>query len=134
MATRSKKAPKKQYYNIPGLFGIRVIVFQNENKLELRHMLGLPRDKFSRLVNVSVRAIAKVESNKEKVEKLQRNYIEVKRLCQALSEVVNPDCLGDWFYTPNEAFQSRKPVEVIEHGEIDRLWDMVYRLSSGIPG
>jgi hypothetical protein len=27
-----------------------------------------------------------------------------------------------------------KPIEVIERGEIDRLWEMVYRLRSGIPG
>ena len=104
-----------------------------EAKLELRSTLGLARETFGRLVNVSVRTIAEVESKPKRVVKLQRNYVEVKRLTDSLSEVVNPDCLGDWFNTPNEAFGSLKPIEVIERGEIDRLWEMVYRLRAGMP-
>lgn len=59
---------------------------------------------------------------------------ERHRLCEALSEVVDPDALGSWFKTPNEAFDGLKPIEVIERGEIDRLWEMVFRLRSGMPG
>lgn len=36
--------------------------------------------------------------------------------------------------TPNDAFDGLKPLETIERGEIDRLWDMAYRLRSGMPG
>jgi hypothetical protein len=36
--------------------------------------------------------------------------------------------------SPNEAFSGLKPIELIERGEIDRLWDTVYRLRSGMPG
>jgi hypothetical protein len=42
--------------------------------------------------------------------------------------------LGAWFVTPNEAFGELKPIEMVERGEIDRLWDMVFRLRSGMPG
>lgn len=140
MTTTSKKktsSTKKSAIRtvaIPGLHGVRIVMVMGESKLELRHMLGLPRVKFGRLVNVSVRAIAKVESNKTKVEKLQRNYVEVKRLCDSLSEVIDPKSLGDWFYTPNDAFDGLKPVEVIERGKIDQLWEMFYRLRSGMSG
>lgn len=68
------------------------------------------------------------------VAKLQRPYTEVARLYEALGEVVESDSTGPWFVTPNEAFGGLKPVELIERGEIDRLWDMVYRLQSGVPG
>jgi hypothetical protein len=34
----------------------------------------------------------------------------------------------------NHAFGGLKPLEVIERGEIDRLWNMVYELRSGMPG
>lgn len=105
-----------------------------EAKLELRNTLGMPREIFGRLVNVSVKTIADVESKRKKVKKLQRNYVEAKRLCDTLSEVVDPACLGEWFETPNDAFDEFKPIEVIERGEIDRLWEMVYRLRSGMPG
>ncbi|MBX3419653.1 MAG: hypothetical protein KF851_18815 [Pirellulaceae bacterium] len=60
-------------------------------------------------------------------------FHELFRLVEALSEVVDPDSLGSWFDTPNEGFQGLKPIEVVERGEIDRLWEMVFRLRSGIP-
>ena len=130
----SAKRPAIRVAAVPGLHGVRVVTVEGESKLELRHMLGMPREMFGRLVNVSVRTIAHVESTRKKVDKLQRNYIEVKRLCDSLSEVVDPDSLGEWFHTPNEAFGELKPIEVVERGMIDRLWEMYYRLRSGLPG
>jgi DNA-binding XRE family transcriptional regulator len=136
MPTKTKQdgKPKSRVFPIPGLEGVRVVKTNGETKLELRNELGLARELFGRLVNVSVRTIAEVEAKRKKVEKLQRNYVEVKRLCDALSEVIEPACLGDWLKTPNEAFDKFKPIEIIERGEIDRLWEMCYRLSSGMPG
>ncbi len=119
---------------IPGLYGVRVVTVSGDSKLELRHKLGMPREAFGRLVNVSTRAIADVESTKKKVDKLQRNYVEVQRLCDTLSEVVETSSLNEWFQAPNSAFGGLKPLEVIERGEIDRLWEMVYRLRAGMPG
>jgi hypothetical protein len=55
-------------------------------------------------------------------------------LCDALSEVVDREALGLWFQTPNDAFDGLKPIEVIERGEIDRLWNMVFQLQTGMPG
>ena len=94
----------------------------------------MPRSTFGRVVNISERTIAKVEATAEQAEKLTRPYNEVYRLCEALGEVVDEDALGAWFMTPNDAFEGLKPLEVIERGEIDRLWEMVYRLRSGEPG
>ncbi|GIW83160.1 MAG: hypothetical protein KatS3mg105_4967 [Gemmatales bacterium] len=119
---------------IPGLQGKGLIRLGKESRLELRDRLQMPRVMFGRVVNFSERTIAKVETEAEQVEKLRRPYNEVYRLCEALSEVVDPDALGGWFKTPNEAFDGLKPIEVIERGEIDRLWEMVYRLRSGMPG
>jgi DNA-binding XRE family transcriptional regulator len=126
--------PTTHVATIRGLHGVRVVTVNGETKLELRYMLGMAREVFGRLVNVSVRTIADVESNRKKVDKLQRNYVEVKRLCDSMSEVVAPHSLGEWFRNPNEAFGGLKPIEVIERGEIDRLWEMFYRLRSGMPG
>ena len=132
IALRKKSAIRIEA--IPGLHGVRVVTVKGESKLELRFMLGMARESFGRLVNVSVRTIADVESHKKRVEKLQRNYVEVKRLCDSLGEVIDPEYLHDWFNTPNKAFGELKPIEVIERGKIDRLWDMFYRLRSGMPG
>ncbi|MFC1757648.1 antitoxin Xre/MbcA/ParS toxin-binding domain-containing protein, partial [Planctomycetota bacterium] len=88
---------------------------------------------FCRLVNVSVRAVVNVEGGKP-VKKLVRPYNEVKRLFDALSEVVDSEAIGPWLKTPNEKFDGSRPIDLIERGEIDRLWSMVYRLRSGMPG
>jgi hypothetical protein len=55
-------------------------------------------------------------------------------LLEALDDVVSVDSLGEWFESPNDAFDGLKPLEVIERGEIDRLWNMVFELRSGMPG
>jgi hypothetical protein len=126
-----KRIEKK--IEIPGLSGIRVIqLITGVWKLELRYELQMTRPLFSRLINVSERAVAEVESKQKKVDKLQRNYVEVKRLCDALAEVLEPSVLGEWFNSANDSFGGLKPIEVIERGEIDRLWEMFFRLRSGI--
>ena len=119
--------------HVRGLKGKGIISLGSEARLELRDRLQMPRSTFGRVVNISERTIAKVEATAEQAEKLTRPYNEVYRLCEALGEVVDEDALGAWFMTPNDAFEGLKPLEVIERGEIDRLWEMVYRLRSGEP-
>ncbi len=41
--------------------------------------------------------------------------------------------IGTWLLKPNAAFDGLKPIEVIDRGEIDRLWSMIYYLRSGSP-
>ena len=119
---------------IPGLKGKGLLRLGSESKLELRDRLNMPRPIFGRVVNVSERTIAKVESETDTAEKLKRPYNEVYRLLEALDDVIELNSLGSWFQEPNDAFDGLKPMEVIERGEIDRLWNMVYELRSGMPG
>jgi hypothetical protein len=62
-----------------------------------------------------------------------RRLIELERLTNALAEEMNEESLGKWLQTPNEAFDGLKPLEVIDRGESDRIWSMVYFLRSGVP-
>jgi len=39
--------------------------------------------------------------------------------------------LGKWLETPNSAFGGLRPLEVIERGESDTIWQMIYFLRSG---
>jgi DNA-binding XRE family transcriptional regulator len=114
--------------------GIRLVNVGHEQGLELRKRLNMTRAVFSRLINASERTIAKVEAEEEPAGKLRRNYNEIARLLTALSEVVDSAVLGTWFVTPNEVLSGLKPIEIIERGEIDRLWDLAWRLQSGTPG
>ncbi len=116
-----------------GLKGHGLIETRGGRKLELRDRLGMTRAMFGRIVNVAERTIAKVESGEETPAKLKRPYNEVYRLWEALSELVDPPTLGDWFQAPNASFDGLKPIEVIERGEIDQLWNMVFELQTGMP-
>lgn len=101
---------------------------------DLRDELGLNRKLFSRLTGYSERAIADWESGKELSGASRQRMIEMQRLHEALARVMKSDFIGEWLQTPNDAFTGLKPIEVVERGEIDRIWRMVYELESGMPG
>ncbi len=65
---------------------------------------------------------------------MKKTIGELPHLVEALSDVVEPGSIGLWLQTPNDAFDGLKPMELIERGEIDRLWNMVFELRSGMPG
>ncbi len=98
----------------------------------VRGRLGLSRKLFSRLAGFSERAIADWESGKPLSEPGLRRIKELDRFRDRLSEIVAADAIPAWLDTPNEAFGGLKPLEVIERGEIDRLWNMIFYLESGV--
>ena len=100
---------------------------------KLRHQLMLTQPQFARLLPVSVRTLATLESGAAPTEPVARRLTELGRLTAALAEVIRQESLGNWFRAPNPAFVGLKPVDVIERGESDRLWEMIYYLRSGVP-
>src|SRR3954454_11866383 len=98
----------------------------------VRGRLGLSRKLFSRLAGFSERAIADWESGKPVSEPGLRRIKELDRFRERLSEVVAEDAIPAWLDSPNQAFDGLKPLEVIERGEIDRLWNMILYLESGV--
>lgn len=101
---------------------------------ELRQVFGLNRKLFSRLTGYSERAIAKWESGQELSEASRQRMVELQRLQRDLARVMKADFIGEWLRAPNEAFEGLKPIEVVERGEVDRIWRMIYELESGAPG
>ena len=55
------------------------------------------------------------------------------KLLHALAEVITKDAIAEWLETSNQVFDGLKPLEVIERGEADRVWQMIYALRSGEP-
>src|SRR5258708_5585348 len=99
--------------------------------VDLRKSLQLDRSAFARLLPISVRSLATLESGTAPTEVVGRRLIEIQRLTNALAEVMKKDSLGKWLQTPNSAFDGLKPLEIIERGESDRIWSMIYFLRSG---
>ncbi|HYO45348.1 MAG TPA: antitoxin Xre/MbcA/ParS toxin-binding domain-containing protein [Gemmatimonadota bacterium] len=103
------------------------------NPARLRGELGVTRKDFARMTGYSERSIASWEGGEEPSSKGLQRLNEVKRLKDALADVMKPEYIADWLKTPNDAFQGLKPLEVIERGEADRIWRMIYYLESGVP-
>lgn len=100
--------------------------------LRLRQRMDLSQPLFSRLLAISVRTVAKLESGTAPTEVVSRRLNELTRLTNALSEVIKKESLAAWLQTPNSAFDDLKPLEVIERGESDRIWSMIFFLRSGV--
>jgi hypothetical protein len=85
------------------------------------------------MIGASERAVADWEGSKPPTGAYLQRMKEMGRLQDALASVMRTDYVGEWLSTPNDAFGGLKPIEVVERGEIDRLWRMIYQLESGMP-
>lgn len=54
----------------------------------------------------------------------------VRKTIPARADLLPPP----WLTAPNDAFDGLKPLEVIERGESDRIWQMIFLMRSGSPG
>jgi DNA-binding transcriptional regulator YiaG len=93
----------------------------------------LRREELGRLTGFSLRALAEWASGKLPSQPAKRRLQEVRRLLDALAEIVKRESIPRWLHQPNQAFDRLTPLQVIELGEIDRLWAMVHDLRSGQP-
>jgi DNA-binding transcriptional regulator YiaG len=99
---------------------------------DVRAKIGVSRKVFSRLTGYSERAIANWEAGAAPDGPGLRRIRETERFRERLAGLVRPEEISAWLDTPNDAFGGLKPLEVIERGEIDRLWDMIFYLESGV--
>lgn len=99
----------------------------------VRSRFGLPRHRFARIVDVSERSLADLEKGKKASAGVARRLNEARRLHEALSQVVSQESVAEWLDEPNDAFDGLKPIEVLERGESDRLWRMIFYLQAGVP-
>jgi hypothetical protein len=95
---------------------------------------AVTRDTFTRLTGFSPRAVAKWAVGHKPSGSTQRRLTEMNRLFEALARLVASDAIGPWLKEPNPAFDGSTPLQVIERGETDRVWRMIYELESGEPG
>jgi len=95
---------------------------------------GLRQETLSRLTGFSLRAVAGWARGKKPSAPVQRALTEMDRLLDRLSRLMEPKQVGKWLKEPNSAFDGSTPVQVIERGQIDRIWRMLYFVESGEPG
>ena len=110
---------------------------QNENRApvqDITNRFGVREDMLSRMTGFSPRAVAEWSRGKEPSAPAKRVFAELDRLLDALARLMKPKEVGQWLKQPNLAFEGSTPVQVIERGQMDRIWRMLYDAESGEPG
>jgi Protein of unknown function (DUF2384) len=113
------------------------LAFKRENHATVRKIadrFGVRHETLSRMTGFSPRAVADWAHGKEPSAPAKKVFTEMDRLLDALARLMQPREVGQWLKQPNPAFDGSSPVQVIERGQIDRLWRMLYYAESGEPG
>lgn len=99
-----------------------------------RDTFCLPQPLLVRLTGFSPRSVTKWSQGETPSAKQEKALVEMDRLLDGLSRVMEPAQVGRWLKQPNPAFDGSTPLQVVERGEMDRIWRMLYDLESGQPG
>ena len=103
----------------------------------LRHYrttFKMPQPFVVRLTGFSPRSVAKWSEGILPSPKQEKALVEMDRLLDALARVMQPAQVGQWLKSPNPAFDGSTPLQIVERGENDRIWHMLFDLESGQPG
>ncbi len=101
---------------------------------QIAEKFGLRQETLSRMTGFSLRAVAGWSSGKMPSAPVKRALVEMDRLLDQLSRLMKPKDVGHWLKEPNPALDGSTPVQVIERGQTDRIWRLLYFLESGEPG
>ena len=93
----------------------------------------LIRPDLTRLTGYSLRSVDKWAGGEIPGGPARKQLMELTRLFDALCEIMETEHIGQWLKTPNQAFEGSTPIQVIERGEIDRIWRMIHLMGSGEP-
>jgi hypothetical protein len=113
------------------------LALKREDRATVRKIadrFGVRQYTLTRMTGFSPRAVADWARGKEPSAPAKKVFTEMDRLLDALARLMPPKEVGQWLKQPNPAFDGSTPVQVIERGQIDRLWRMLYYIESGEPG
>jgi DNA-binding transcriptional regulator YiaG len=99
----------------------------------VRQLYGLSQALKARLPDVSLRTVSGAESDAATPAQLRRHLTQASRLCEALADAMEPAFVGRRLDQPNEMLGGLKPIEAIERGQLDLVWQVAEGLRSGPP-
>lgn len=109
----------------------RIAVSQEMDVKKFCRRYKVVRPDLTRLTGYSQRAVDKWAAGDKPGPAAKKHLKEICRLFDALADLMETNYVDEWIKTPNEAFDGSTPLQVIERGEIDRIWRMIYRLETG---
>lgn len=100
----------------------------------VRDSLDATQQQFSAISGISVRKLSAIERGEQRPNPDDiRRFNELRRLREELAHVVAPSVIGDWIRMPNQYLGGHSPAHLIEAGESDRLWRLIWQLQDNIP-
>ncbi len=106
--------------------------YQGLNIAKIRQRFGVSQEELGRVTGYSTRSIAGWEKGKAVSDSARQKLYETERLREALSNIIPPDSLAQWLRAPNPAFENQTPIQVMERGESDRLWRMIFQIDANV--
>lgn len=101
---------------------------------KLSRAYNLSNEAVSRVTGASPRTVSYWNSGTPPQRSSAQKIREVTRLFDALAGLIKAKAIGKWLQQPNQAFDGSTPLQVIERGETDRLWRMIWHVREGNPG
>ena len=101
---------------------------------KLSRAYNLSNEAVSRVTGASPRTVSYWNAGTPPQRSSAQKIREVTRLFDALAGLIKAKAIGKWLQQPNQAFDGSTPLQVIERGETDRLWRMIWHLREGNPG
>lgn len=101
---------------------------QKVQPARVREELGLKQPDFARMSGYSVRW----EAGQPVSLSARQRLAELDRLRDGLAGVMAAQHIGEWLTSPNDAVGGQTPLHVVERGEIDRLWRMIFQPEAGV--
>src|SRR5947208_7897081 len=134
------KAKRRHFLSHRGWFAKKkaAMVVPRSSDIEVRrlsHTYHLSNEALSRVTGASPRTVSywnagAIAPQRSSAHKLK----EVTRLFDALSDIIKANAIGPWLQKPNKRFDGSTPLQVIERGESDRIWRMIWELREGKSG
>ena len=106
----------------------------NSEVRRLSRVYHLSNEALSRVTGASPRTVAYWNSGTPPQRSSAQKIREVSRLFDALADIIDKKVIGQWLQRPNQQFDGSTPLQVIERGETDRLWRMIWQLREGHSG
>jgi uncharacterized protein (DUF2384 family) len=94
----------------------------------------LSHEALSRVTGASLRTISYWNSGMAPQRSNAQKLQEVTRLFDALADIIKSNTIAAWLQHPNKQFDGSTPLQIIERGESDRLWRMIWQLREGNAG
>ena len=94
----------------------------------------LSNEAVSRVTGASPRTVSYWNAGNPPQRSSTQKIREVTRLFDALADIIKAKAISEWLQRPNKQFDGSTPLQVIERGETDRLWRMIWQLREGNSG